>query len=180
MARQYFPDITAEVQLTRPTALVSTSIEDLWPAPVYTPIQPFDMQAVGRIYELEAGGIWSSAASGTLIITPTLTTGGVALGASQTQTPPISLSAVPWRIHGTLVCRAPEATASGTATVIFNGMFQSGGITSGASPSGSLNLGFGGTAANPVGDSLTSLRIQKTLSVAGSFSTDFAYLKRLN
>lgn len=180
MARQYFPDITGEVQLARPTALVSTSIEDLWPAALYTPIPAFDMQAVGRIYELKAGGIWSTGASGTLIITPTLTNGGIALGVSQTQTVPISMTAVPWMMEATLVTRAPETTAGGTGTVICVGMFRSGGLTTNASPGGSINLGFGGTAASPVIDVATSLRIQKTLSVAGSMSTDYAYLKRLN
>lgn len=180
MARQYFPDITGEVQLARPTALVATSIEDLWPAALYTPIPAFDMQPPGRIYELRAGGVWATGASGTLIITPTLTNGAIALGASLTCTVPISITSQPWQIQGTLVTRAPETTAGGTGTVICDGMFLSGGLTTNASPSANFIVGFGGTAASPVVDVATSLRIQKTLSVAGSMSTDYAYLKRIN
>lgn len=180
MARQYFPDLTGEVQLARPTALTATTIEALWPAALYTPIPAFDMQSVGRIYELRAGGIWSTSTSGTLIITPTLTNGSIALGVSQTQTIPFSMTNVPWRIQAELVCRAPETTAGGTGTVILVGHFTSGGLTTNASPGGSVNLGFGGTAASPVIDVATNLQIQKTLSVAGSMSTDYAYLKRIN
>lgn len=177
MARQYFPDLAAEVQLTRPTALVATTIEELYPAPLYAPIAAFEFQQVGKIYEFRAGGIWSTGASGTLIILPQLTNGSISLGTSATVTVPINLANVPWRIQAELIVRAPEVVAAGTATVILAGHFISGAVAAGT---GSFVVSLGGTAASPVGDVATSLQMRKTLSVAGSFSTDYAYLKRVN
>lgn len=176
MSRQYFADLANDPQLVRPTALVATTIEDLWPAAQWTPIQAYEAR-VGKVYSLRAGGIWSTGASGTLIISPLINT--VTLGASQTQTVPVSMSNVPWRIEAELVIRT-IGVAGTNSTAILAGMFISGGLTTNASPGGSINLGFGGTSASFDATILGNLQIRKTLSVAGSFSTDYAFLQSLN
>lgn len=176
MARQYFPDLANDPPLATPTALVATTIEDLWPAAQWTPIQANEARA-GKVYRLHAGGIWSTGASGTLIISPLINT--ITLGASQTQTVPVSMSNVPWRITGDLVIRT-IGVAGANSTAIFIGMFQSGGLTTNASPGGSINLGFGGTSASFDATIAGNLQIRKTLSVAGSFSTQYALLQSLS
>jgi hypothetical protein len=178
-SRQYFADLAADPPLATPTALTATTIEALWPAAQFTPIQAFEPR-VGKLYNLRAGGIWSTSTSGTLIITPTLTgAGSGAMGVSQTQTIPFSMTAVPWRLQAELVIRT-VGVAGANSTCMLVGTFQSGGLTTNASPGGSINLGFGGTSAAFDATILQALQIQKTLSVAGSFSTHYAVLQSLN
>lgn len=142
----------------------------------YTPIQANEVR-VGKIYVLRAGGIWSTSTSGTLILTPTLNT--IALGVSQTQTVPFSMTAVPWRIEGELVIRT-VGVAGTNSTAIGDFHFISGGLTTNASPGGSINLGFGGTSASFDATILGGIQVQKTLSVAGSMSVHYAFLQSLN
>jgi hypothetical protein len=176
MARQYFPDLANDPPLVTPTALVSTSIEDLWPAAQWTPINANEARP-GKVYSVRAGGIWSTGASGTLIISPLINT--VTLGASQTQTVPVSMSNVPWRIEGELVIRT-IGVAGTNSTAIFVGHFLSSGLTSNATPGSSLALGFGGTSASFDATIAGNLQIRKTLSVAGSFSTQYAFLQSIS
>ena len=57
MSRQYFMDLAADPQTANGTALVATTIEDLWPAATYSAIQAFEAKAPGKTYEITTGGI---------------------------------------------------------------------------------------------------------------------------
>jgi hypothetical protein len=171
MGRQYFQDGPyIDAQVATPSALVSTSAEALWIGAQYTPIFANDPKA-GKIYTIKAGGILSTSTSGTLIIAPQYgVLGGTTLGTSATLTPTFSLSNVPWKLEFDLVFRT--IGASGTnSTCIGTGMFSFGGTTA----SGQV-LALGGTSASVDATINSAITFSKTLSVAGSVSTQYAYI----
>jgi hypothetical protein len=175
MAGSAFADLLADVQVANGTALVSTSIEAMWPAAQYTPITLGQATRAGKVFEIKAGGIWSTGASGTLIITPNVgtATGGATLGASATVTVPVSLTNVPWFIHALAVIR----TTGSAGTIMLTGHFFSGAVAAGT---GSLVVAFGGTSAAIDTTAASGITIGKTLSVAGSVTTMHALMQGLN
>lgn len=180
MSRQYFADLFADPQIANGTALVATTIEALWPAATYSAIPANSAQA-GKVFIVKAGGIMSTAASGTLTITPSVgtATGGATLGASVAQTVVVSLTNVPWYLEGIFVMR----TTGTTGTMMGTGVFQSAGA---AATSGSgIQVSFGGTSATfdttaAPAATTGAITIGKTLSVAGSITTLYAFMQTAN
>ena len=180
MARQLFQDVKRLPPLADLTAVTATSETGLWLPAAFTPIYAGDPD-VGTIYEITAGGILSTSASAsTLTITPRYgtTTSGVSLGPSNAQTVPASLSSQPWRLEFTLVFRAVSSAAS-ASTCVGTGTFTSVG-TAGTAGSAFVST-FGGTVITTA-DTTTNqgIFIGWTLSVAGSCTPRYAYIKSLN
>jgi hypothetical protein len=178
MSRQYFMDLMTDPQTANSTALVATTIEALWPAATYSPIPANSAQSPGKAYKITAGGIWSTGASGTLIITPNVgtATGGATLGASATVTVPVSISAVAWYLEAMFVVR----TIGSSGTMMGTGVFWSGGIAANTSPGANTVVPFGGTSATIDTTSASGITIGKTLSVAGSVTPMFAVMQTIN
>ena len=177
MARQYLVDGPyIDPPVASGSALVSTSIESLWTPDQYTPVFANDPKA-GKIYVVEAGGIMSFASTGTLTITPLYGgTGGVALGASQAQTTPGATTNQPWYLRFVLVFRVIGAAGT-NSTCIGTGFFTTAGTTSASS---SVVITFGGTSASVDATVNKDVCIRKTLTVAGSFTTQYAFIYSLN
>lgn len=178
MARQYLQDGPyIDPPVASGGALVSTAAEAAWSGPQYTPIFANDPKA-GKIYHMVASGIITTGASGTLIITPTYGgTGGIALGASATQTVPVSLTNVPWIIEAWLTFRVIGA-AGANSTAVLAGYFAMSGTLATAG-SGTV-IPFGGTSASVDATVNKDITIQKTLSVAGSWTTQNAFVHAIN
>lgn len=179
MGRQLFSDGPfLDPQVANGTALVATTAEALWLGTQYTPIFANDPKA-GKIYRISAGGIISTSASAsTLTLIPQYgALGGTTLGTSNAQTVPVSLTNVPWRLEFDLVFRTIGA-AGANSTCIGAGTFVAGG-TAGTAGS-SLVLTFGGTSATVDATIASSITVSKTLSVAGSITTMYAFIRALN
>lgn len=174
MGRQQFQDGPfIDPQVANGTALVATTAEALWLGAQYTPIFGNDPKA-GKIYSIRAGGILSTGASGTLILAPQYgVLGGTALGPSITATVPINLSAAPWYLQFDLVFRTIGA-AGANSTCIGTGSFVSAGTA--ATAGSAFVLAMGGTSATVDATINGAVTISKTLSVAGSITTMFAYV----
>jgi hypothetical protein len=158
-------------QIANGTALVATTAEALWLASQYTPIFANEPSA-SRIYCVRAGGIISTGASGTLILIPQYgAIGGTTLGTSVTQTVPVSITNLPWRLEFDLVFRTIGA-AGANSTCIGTGNFIAG-ATTGAGVA--FVVSFGGTSATVDATINSGITISKTLSVAGSVTTMYAY-----
>lgn len=170
MGRQLFQDGPfIDPPVASGTPLVATTIEALWVATTFTPVYANDPKA-GKIYTVRAGGIMSTGASGTLIITPLY--GSTALGPSVTQTVPINLAAVPWVLEFDLVFRTIAAGAA--STCIGTGSFSAAGTA--ATAGSGLTITFGGTVASVDATINQAIGISKTLSVAGSMTLQYAYI----
>lgn len=186
MARQYFEGLNADPQVVNSTALVATTIEALWPAAQFSYI-PQGTATLGKCYEIKAGGILSTGASGTLIITPSIgtATGGATLGASATVTVPVSITNIPWFLHAIAVVRSVTSPNAVAGSMMLTGCFWSGGIAANTSPGANLVVPFGGTSATfdttagPAA-STGAITIAKTLSVAGSITPMYAVMQDLN
>jgi hypothetical protein len=182
MARQYLnegpyidPPVTAPL-----SANTATTAVDLWSGPQYTPIFANDPKA-GKIYTVKAGGFMSTGASGTLTISPFYGgSGGVALGASGAQTVVINLTNIPWWLEFKLVFRTIGA-AGANSGVTCAGTFTAAGAVGTAGSSISVVFGSTSTTSTSVDATVNKdITIQKTLSVAGSFSTNYAYISADN
>ena len=162
------------------SANTATTAVDMWSGLQYTPIYANDPKA-GKIYVVDAGGFFSTGGSGTLTITPWYgTSSGVALGASQAQTVVVSLTNIPWSLHFTLVFRTIGA-AGANSGVTCTGRFQAPGAAGTAGSSIDMNFGSTSTTSTSVDATLNKdITIQKTLSVAGSWSTNWAYIYSIN
>ncbi len=159
------------------TPLVATTAEALWIGASFTPIYANDPKA-GKIYKVTAGGILSTGASGTLILLPQYgVLGGTTLGTSVTQTVVVSLTAVPWYLEFTLVFRTIGA-AGANSTCIGTGFFSCAGAA--ATAGSAFQLAFGGTSAAVDATINSGITISKTLSVAGSVTTQYAFIQALN
>jgi hypothetical protein len=171
MSRQYFEDVPfGDVPIANLTAVTATTETILWNQQ-FTTVPANDARA-GKVYRLTAGGILSTGASGTLIITPRWGNGitGTTLGASVTQTVPINLTAVPWFMTAIVTVRTVGAPGA-NSTVMLNGSFQSAGTA--ATAGNAFVLAFGGTSGtvdlSTTGTATTGgIVIGWTLSVAGS------------
>jgi hypothetical protein len=186
VARQYFEGLNNDPQVVNSTALVATTIEALWPAAQYSAI-PANTAWAGKCYEIKAFGTITFAASGTLIITPSVgtATGGATLGASATVTVPISIGPIPYFIHALAVVRTITSPNAAAGTMMLGGIFATGGITANTSPGANLVIPFGGTSAafdTTAGPASTTgaITIAKTLSVAGSVTPMAAVMQDLN
>src|SRR4029450_9571712 len=99
---------------------------------------------------VEAGGIMSTAASGTLPLSPFYgTSSGVALGASGAQTVVASLTNIPWYLKFVVIFRTIGA-AGANSGVTCSGMFQSAGAVGTAGSSIELSFGSNSTTAPSV------------------------------
>ena len=182
MARQYLADgpyIDPPVSAPLSGNTATTAV-DMWSGPQYTPIFANDPKA-GKIYMVKAGGIISTGASGTLTISPFYGgSGGVALGASGAQTVVVSLTNLPWYLEFIVVFRTIGA-AGANSTVTCAGSFSFGGAVATAGSSNAIGFGSTSTTSTSVDATVNKdITIQKTLSVAGSFSTNFAYIYSMN
>lgn len=176
MARQYFQDGPyIDTLVSTPSALVSTSAEALWIGAQYTPIFANDPKA-GKIYTIKAGGILSTGASGTLILIPQYgVLGGTTLGTSQTITVPINMANVAWRLEMDIIFRTIGA-AGANSSCIGTGVFTTAPFTSAPAAGLSCVIPFGGTSAAVDATINSAITFSKTLSVAGSISTQYAYI----
>ena len=180
MSRQYFQDAPyCDPPIANLAAIVATTETALWSAPLFTPIPALDARAA-KMYRLTAGGILSTAATGTLTITPRYgtSTGGVTLGASAAQTVPISISNISWFMEALLTVRTIGATGSATSTVMCNGCFWSGGTV--ATAGSAFVVPFGGTSGTVDTSAIAGLFIGWTLSVAGSVTPQQVAWQSLN
>lgn len=179
MARQYlqdgpFIDPPVSAPLSANTATTAT---DMWTGVTFTPIFANDPKA-GKVYVVEAGGICTTAGSGTLTITPFYgTNAGVAMGASGAQTVPVSRTGIAWSLRFVVVFRTVGAAGT-NSTCIGNGALHLGGTL--ATAGSSTTIPFGGTSAAVDATLNKDITIQKTLSVAGSWTTDWAFICSFN
>jgi hypothetical protein len=175
-SRQYFMDTLTEPPLANLTAVTATTITALWSAATYTPLAAYDANRPGKTYRLCAGGIVSTSTSGTLIITPNVgvATGGATMGASVTQTVPVSLTNVAWYLEMQIVIR----TTGTSGTCIGTGFFNSAGAA--ATAGNAWVLAFGGTSATIDTTIANGFTIGWTLSVAGSVTPQWVTWQSLN
>jgi hypothetical protein len=160
------------------SALIATTAEALWIGAQFTPIFANDPKA-GKIYTVKAGGIMSTAASGTLILIPQYgALGGTTLGTSQTVTVPINMTNVPWYLEFTLVFRTIGTGAN--STCIGTGFFASAPFTSAPAAGISFVVPFGGTSATVDATINSGITISKALSVAGAFTTQYMFIHSYN
>ena len=178
MARQYLQDDGfLEPAISDPLAAnTSTSAVGLYNSLQYALIPAYDTRP-GKCYILHASGIMTTGASGTLIISPSISTtnaAGTTLGASITQTTAVSSPSQPWYLQMTLVCTATGAPGGANSTMKAWGFFIAGGVA--ATANSGTQITFGGTAATYDHSVNQSIWISKTLSVAGSWTTQFVDL----
>ena len=160
------------------SALVATTAEALWIGAQFTPIFANDPKS-GKIYTVKAGGILSTGASGTLILIPQYgVLGGTTMGTSQTVTMPINMTNVPWWLEFNFVFRTIGTGVN--STCIGNGVFATTPFTSAPAVGISCVIPFGGTLATVDATVNSGITISKTLSVAGSFSLDWAFIHSYN
>jgi hypothetical protein len=175
MSRQYFMDMPVDPPTLNPnaSALVSTSEEALWPAPIWSPIPIGDCRP-GKSYRVSAGGIMTTSSSAsTLILTPRIgvsVAAGITMGANAAATVTASLTGVPWFLEFTTVIRTIGVGGAANSTAIGNGFFTRAGVT----------VAFGGTSATFEADIAMGIVIGKTLSVAGSVTPEWVAFQPLN
>jgi hypothetical protein len=176
MGRQLFQDGPyIDPHVASATALVATAAEALWIGATFTPIFANDPKA-GKIYTIKAGGILSTGASGTLILVPQYgVLGGTTLGTSQTVTVPINMVNVPWRLEMDIIFRTIGA-AGANSTCIGTGTFITAPFVSAPAAGISCVIPFGGTSAAVDATINSAITFSKTLSVAGSITTQYAYI----
>lgn len=178
MSRQYFADLICDPPIASGSALVATTEEGLWVATDFTRIPANDCRP-GKAYIVRAGGIMSWASTGTLTLTPRmgLLISSPTLGISVVAlTTPGATTAHAWSLEFRLVVRTVGA-AGANSTAVGTGFFTSSGI-------GTLGTGttqsLGGTVATFDASVATGIWISKTLSVAGSITTQYVLIQSLN
>jgi hypothetical protein len=180
MARQYLQEGPyVDPPVTSPlNADVATTAVSMWSGAQFTPLFANDAKA-GKIYAVEAGGLITTAATGALTIGVGLGTSspGTTLGSSIAQTVPVSSTSGPWFLTSRWVVRTIGAPGA-NSTIIGTGEFQSGGVA--ATANSGLDVVFGGTSCAFDATVNNFFTFQKTLSVAGSFTTLWVYIYALN
>ena len=177
MSIQTFVAVTNIVPIASQTVLTATTEEVLVPTQ-YTGIAANEAYP-GKAWRLTMGGIMSWASTGTLTLTPRvgLVIGGVTLGVSVTAlTTPGATTAHAWYLQFVLVCRTIGAVGV-NSTFIGTGMFWSSGIGTLGTLTGQS---MGGTSATADASIATGLWMGKTLSVAGSVTTQYSVFESLN
>lgn len=183
MARQYLQDggLLCEPAITDPLAAnASTAAVGMWNSLQYTLIPAYDPRP-GKVYVVEAGGLITTAATGAFTLSPSISTSnaaGTTLGASIAQTVPVSSLSGPWWMRFVLTVLTTGAPGGNNATIKGTGIFQSGGVAGTANTG--LDVTFGGTSAAFDHSVNQSIWISKTLSVAGSFTTQYVLLYAMN
>jgi hypothetical protein len=121
----------------------------------------------------------TTAATGALTVSPGLGTSspGTTMGASIAQTVPASSLSGPWYLRMIAVVRTVGA-AGENSTIMAGGIFHSGGVA--ATANSGLTVPFGGTSCAFDCTVNNFFTIQKTLSVAGSFTTRWAFVYAYN
>lgn len=177
MSRQYFQDLLVDPPLANQSAIVATTETSLFPAAQYSPINIGDMR-VGKVYKLSAGGIYTTGASGTLIITPRFgtSTSGATMGANAAANVPVSLTNVPWYLELNCVVRT-VGLAGANSTVIGTGFFVGAGT---GSVGTALSFAIGGTSASVDATIAQGINLGWTLSVAGSCTPQWCTMQSLN
>ena len=153
------------------SADVATTAVLMWNPLQYTKFYG-DEARPGRVFCVQAGGLITTAATGALTISPSITTtnaAGTTLGASIAQTVPASEPSGPWFMNSKWVVRTIGAPGGNNATMIGSGVFNAGGLA--ATASTNLTVTFGGTSAVFDQSVANAIAFTKTLSVAGSFTT---------
>jgi hypothetical protein len=182
VARQYLQDDGfLEPAVADPLAAnAATTAVGMWNSLQYTVIPAYDSRP-GKVYVLEAGGLITTAATGALTISPTISTtnaAGTTMGASIAQTVPASSLSGPWYLKMIMACRTTGAPGGTNATILGHGFFISGGVA--ATANSGLQVTFGGTSAAYDHSVTQSIWISKTLSVAGSWTTQFVDFAAMN
>jgi hypothetical protein len=150
----------------------------MWSGAQFTPLFANDAKA-GKVYVIESGGLITTNSTGALTLSPGLgtTSPGTTLGASIAQTVPATSLSGPWFMKFIFVVRTIGA-AGANSTGIGEGFFNSGGVA--ATANSGLNVALGGTSVSFDATVANFFTIQKTLSVAGSFTTHWVYIYSLN
>lgn len=182
MARQYLQDGGfLEPAITDPKAASAvTTAEGAWNSLQYAVIPAYDSRP-GKVYVLEAGGLITTAATGALTLAPSISTTNAAsttLGTSIAQTVPASSLSGPWFLKLVLVCLTTGAPGGTNSTIKGTGFFNSGGVA--ATANSGLNVAFGGTSAAYDHSVNQSIFMNKTLSVAGSWTTQWVTFAPMN
>ena len=197
MARQYFNSTLADSLIAASSVTPTTT-----PTSIFTPFnlgaQAFPVPVgqaapfAGQVFRFACGGLITTPATGTLVITPymgigasaTSFTGAVALGASAAQTVTASLASQPWRMEGELIFRTVSPVAS-SSTCWLCGNFSSQGTL--ATAGSGWNIQFGSTAAVTVDTTGTvaagsgALNFVVTFSVSGAtIITEYTSFQSLN
>jgi hypothetical protein len=174
LARQYLqegPVLDPPIASTL-SADVATTAVLMWNPLQFTKFYGDDARA-GRTYVVEACGLITTAATGALTISPSITTSnaaGTTLGASIAQTVPASSLSGPWWLRSIWTVRTIGAPGGNNATIMGGGIFQSGGVA--ATANSGLDLTFGQTSAVFDQSVANAICFTKTLSVAGSFTVN--------
>jgi len=180
MARQYLQDGPyIDPPVASPlSADVATTAVSMWDGAVFTPLFANDAKA-GKMYVIEAGGLITTGATGALTIAAGLGTSspGTTLGSSIAQTVPATSLSGPWFLRAVFVVRTIGA-AGANSTIIGEGIFLSGGVA--ATANSGLQVPFGGTSCSFDPRVNNFFTLQKTLSVAGSFTTHWAAIYSMN
>jgi hypothetical protein len=168
-----------DAPVTSPLAAdVATTAVDMWSGKQFTPVFAYSAYA-GSVWTVEAGGLITTAATGALTIGAGFgtSTPGTTLGASIAQTVPVSSLSGPWYLRGVFVVRTVGA-AGANSTMMGEGIFISGGVA--ATANSGLQVPFGGTSCAFDYTVNNFFTFQKTLSVAGSFTTHWALITPQN
>jgi hypothetical protein len=182
VARQYLQDGGfLEPAITDPLAAnAATTAVGLYNSLQYALIPAYDARP-GKLYVVECGGLVTTAATGAMTISPTISTtnaAGTTLGASIAQTVPASSLSGPWNLKMTLVVLTTGAPGGANSTMKGTGWFLSGGVA--ATANSGMQVHFGGTSAAFDHSVTQSIWISKTLSVAGSLTTQWVTFNALN
>ncbi len=183
MARQYLQDggLLCEPAITDPfAASATTTAEGVWNSLQYCLIPAYDPRP-GKVYCLEAGGLITTASTGALTLAPSISTtnaAGTTLGTSIAQTVPATSLSGPWWLRMVLVVLTTGAPGGNNATIKGTGVFVSGGVA--ATANSGLQVPFGGTSAAFDHSVNQSIFMNKTLSVAGSWTTQYVVLYAMN
>jgi len=185
VARQYLEDDgVLEPSISDPLAANAATTEVLIVSNSfrYALIPAFDPRP-GKIYVLEAGGLITTAATGALTInvrihTASSNTLGNSLGGSIAQTVPVSSLSGPWFMRILFEVRT-TGDPGANSTMAAHGFFISGGVA--ATANSGLQLALGGVVNAAFDHSVNNtINITKTLSVAGSWTTQFMDLGAKN
>lgn len=185
MARQYlYDDGVLEPSISDPLAANTATTEVLIVSNSlrYALIPAYDARP-GKIYVLEAGGLITTGASGTLIVnvrihTASSSTLGNSLGGSITQTTPVSSLSGPWYMRMLFEVRTTGDPGGANSTMFAHGFFLSGGVA--ATANSGMQLALGGVSAAFDHSVINTINITKTLSVAGSWTTQYMDLGAKN
>jgi hypothetical protein len=178
--RQYFSGVEGDPPIASGSGLVSTSEELLWAPTDFTRIAANEARA-GKIWIVRAGGVCTTATAGLLSITPRmgLLISSPTLGVTVVplNVPGTATTANAWALEFRLICRTIGA-AGANSTFFGTGFLQIGNLATAGTAA--IIIGFGGTVATADASIATGVAMGKTLTVAGSFTTGYAFIEPLN